>query len=81
VTSSGVWPGETRMDTHRPRSSSDRPARKCGVCASDPLHVSDTFMAMTRSVLAKIRPRMAAALSAVSVRLSTCLIGPGRTNW
>jgi hypothetical protein len=50
VTSSGVWPGETRMDTHRPRSSSDRPARKCGVSASDPLHVSDTFMAMARSV-------------------------------
>jgi hypothetical protein len=94
VTSSGVWPGETRMDTHRPRSSSDRPARKCGcrpslastwgkcgVSASDPLHVSDTFMAMTRSVSAKIRPRLAAALSVTSVRPSTSLIASGRTDW
>lgn len=32
-------------------------------------------------VSAKIRPRMAAALSVLSVRLSTCLIGPGRTDW
>jgi hypothetical protein len=44
--------------------------------------VGDTgFEPVTSSVSAKIRPRMAAALSAVSVRLSTCLIGPGRTNW
>jgi hypothetical protein len=36
---------------------------------------------VTSSVSAKIRPRMAAALSVLSVRLSTCLIGPGRTDW
>jgi hypothetical protein len=44
--------------------------------------VGDTgFEPVTSSVSAKIRRRMAAALSVSSVRLSTCLIGPDRTYW
>jgi hypothetical protein len=44
--------------------------------------VGDTgFEPVTSSVSAKIRPLMAAALSVLSVRLSTCLIGPGQTYW
>jgi hypothetical protein len=41
-----------------------------------------TFMdAMTPSVSAKIVQRLTVALSVVSVRLSTCLVGPGRPDW
>jgi hypothetical protein len=36
---------------------------------------------LTSSVSAKIRPHLTAALSGASVRLSTCVIGPGRTDW
>jgi hypothetical protein len=36
---------------------------------------------VTSSVSAKIRRRMAAALSVSSVRMSACLIGQGRTDW
>jgi hypothetical protein len=44
--------------------------------------VGDTgFEPVTSSVSAKIRLRLVAALSAVSVRLSTCVIGPDRTDW
>jgi hypothetical protein len=44
--------------------------------------VGDTgFEPVTSSVSAKIRPRLTAALSVASVRLSTCVIGPGRTDW
>jgi hypothetical protein len=46
------------------------------------LLVGDTgFERVTSSESAKIRPRLTAALSVSSVRLSTCAIGPGRTDW
>jgi len=44
--------------------------------------VGDTGIELvTSSVSAQIRPHLTAALSVASVRLSTCVIGPGRTDW
>jgi hypothetical protein len=44
--------------------------------------VGDTgFEPVTSSVSAKIVQRLTAALTVVSVRLSTCLVGPGRPDW